>query len=131
MTSAQPYIRTGSRPIVSGNLEILSILEETAEVYEDKLLESLSTVVDNESAYLRSRLSQHPDWADKANQSEVSFRNGSFEYSVAHPDAMDLEYGNPLKKVVATGVLRSVAKGREYDVNQSLMKDLASRLPNA
>lgn len=131
MTSAQPYIRTGSRPSVSGNLSILSVLEETAEKYVDAMAGSLSEVVNEESEYLKDQLSRHPDWADKVDSASVSYNGGQLEYSVSHPDATDLEYGNPMKKVVATGILRSVAKGREYDVNESLMRHLSSRLPSA
>lgn len=131
MTSAQSYTRTGSSPAVSGNLSILAILEDTADQYVDALAESLSAVVSEESEYLKSQLSRHPDWADKVDSTNVSYRNGKLEYSVSHPDAVDLEYGNPTKKVVATGTLRSVAKSREYDTKESLMRHLSSRLPSA
>lgn len=131
MTSAQSYTRTGSGPIVSGNFFILNILEETVNSYETAMVESLSDVVNTESDYLKDQLSRHPDWADKAENAEVSYNGGYLEYSVSHPDAADIEYGNPMRKVVATGTLRSIAKGREYDVNESLMKHLSSRLPSA
>lgn len=131
MTSAQSHTRTGSRPIVSGNFSILSILEETVNSYEDAMEQSLSSVVNEESTVLKEKLSQHPDWADKAESAKVSVSGGSLDYSVDHPDAMDLEYGNPMKQVVPTGVLRSIAKSREYDVNESLMRHLSSRLPDA
>lgn len=131
MASAQLHTTTGSKSIVSGNLSIFSLIEETVSSYETALEQSLSSVVDEESTVLKERLSQHPDWADKADSAKVSVSGGSLEYSVDHPDAMDLEYGNPMKQVVPTGVLRSIAKSREYDVNESLMRHLSSRLPSA
>lgn len=131
MTSAQPHTRTNSKPIVSGDFSILSLLEETVEVYEEAMAESLSSVASAESSILKERLANHPDWADKVDSANVSVKDGHIEYTVDHPDATDLEYGNPVKKVVATGMLRSVAKSREYDVNESLMRQLSSRLPDA
>lgn len=131
MTSAQLHTTTGSKPIVSGNFSIISILEETVNTYEDAMSQSLSSVVNEESSILKEKLSRHPDWADKVDSANVSVKDGFMEYSVDHPDALDLEYGNPIKKVVATGALRSIAKSREYDVNDSLMRHLSSRLPDA
>jgi hypothetical protein len=131
MTSAQLHTTTGSKPIVSGEFSLLSILEETVEVYEKAMSESLSSVASAESNILKQRLANHPDWADKVDSANVSVKDGHMEYTVDHPDAQDLEYGNPMKKVVATGILRSVAKSREYDVNESLMRQLSSRLPSA
>jgi hypothetical protein len=131
MTSTQLHTSTGSKPIISGDFSIISILEETVATYEEAMTQSLSSVVDEESSVLKEQLSQHPDWADKVDSANVSVKDGHMEYSVNHPDALDLEYGNPLKKVVATGTLRSIAKSREYDVNESLMRHLSSRLPDA
>lgn len=131
MTSAQSHTRTGSGPIVSGNFSILSILEETVNSYEEAMTQSLSSVVNEESSVLKEQLSRHPDWADKADLAKVSVNEGALEYTVDHPDAMDLEYGNPMKKVVPTGILRSIAKNREYSVTESLMRHLSSRLPDA
>lgn len=131
MTSAQLHTTTGSKEVISGNLSILSIIEESVDYYEDALSESLYSVIDEESSILKEQLSSHPDWSDKVDSANVSVKDGHMEYSVDHPDAMDLEYGNPMKQVIATGILRSVAKSREYDVNESLMRHLSSRLPDA
>lgn len=131
MTSAQLHTSTGSKPIVSGDFSILSILEETVDTYESAMSQSLSSVLSEESSVLKEQLSRHPDWADKVDSANVSVKDGFMEYTVDHPDAQDLEYGNPMKKVVATGILRSVAKSREYDVNESLMRHLSNRLPDA
>lgn len=131
MTSAQSHTTAGSRPLVSGQLAIFSILEESVNNYETALTDAVSDVVGEESEALKDQLSRHPDWSDKVDDANVSYNNGHLEYSVDHPDAVDLEYGNPMRKVTATGVLRSIAKRREYDVNQSLMRHLSSRLPDA
>jgi hypothetical protein len=131
MTSAQLHTSTGSKPIVSGDFSILSILEETVDTYESAMSQSLSSVLSEESSALKEQLSRHPDWADKVDSANVSVKDGFMEYTVDHPDAQDLEYGNPMKKVVATGALRSIAKSREFTVNESLMRHLSSRLPDA
>lgn len=131
MTSAQLHTSTGSKPIVSGEFSLLSILEETVDVYEDVLAKSLSTVASEESTILKERLANHPDWADKVDSANVSVKDGFLEYTVDHPDAQKLEYGNPMENVVATGMLRSIAKSREYDVNSALTSYLSSGLPSA
>jgi hypothetical protein len=131
MTSAQLHTSTGSKPIVSGDFSILSILEETVDTYESAMSQSLSNVLSEESSALKEQLSRHPDWADKVDSANVSVKDGFMEYTVDHPDAQDLEYGNPMKKVVATGALRSIAKSREFTVNESLMRHLSSKLPDA
>ncbi len=131
MTSAQLHTSTDSASVISGFPSVISLLKDNLLIYETALEQSLAETAVQETAILRDNLSQHPDWADKGDSAKVSVNNGFFDYSVEHPDAMDLEYGNPTKKVVATGTLRSVAKNREYDVNKSLMKNLSSKLPNA
>jgi hypothetical protein len=88
-------------------------------------------VLSEESSALKEQLSRHTDWADKVDSANVSVKDGFMEYTVDHPDAQDLEYGNPMKKVVATGALRSIAKSREFTVNESLMRHLSSKLPDA
>jgi hypothetical protein len=73
-------------------------------------------------------LANHPDWADKKGNAKVSLTPEGINYSVDHEDAMDLEYGNPMRKVVGTGVLRSTAKRRSFDVTKELMGRVAKRL---
>ena len=131
MTSTQPHTRTGSSSVISGTPTVISVLEESLESYLDAVKEAVRSVEDEETVALRDQLSRHPDWADKSDSANVHANEGFLNYEVSHPDAMDLEYGNPMKKIVATGVLRSIAKRREYDVNQSLMRHLSSRLPDA
>jgi hypothetical protein len=131
MTSAQPYINKGSGTVISGLPSFVSLLEETISVYGSSLEKAVQDTIEQETTIFKEQLSKHPDWADKVDDGEVTVSEGHLNYAVNHPDALDLEYGNPIKKVVATGTLRSIAKRREYDVNQSLMRHLSNRLPNA
>lgn len=131
MTSAQSYTRKGSGSVISGTPTTISVLEESLDGYLNAVEHAVRSVEQEETTALRDQLSRHPDWADKSDSANVHANEGFLNYEVNHPDAMDLEYGNPMKKIVATGVLRSVAKRREYDVNQSLIRHLSSRLPDA
>lgn len=131
MTSAQLHTNTGSGTVISGIPTVVSYLKESFGNYENLLSQALSDTVVQETAILRQNLAQHPDWADKVDNASVKVSEGFFDYSVEHPDAMDLEYGNPTTKTIATGTLRSVAKNREYGANKSLMDNLSRRLSNA
>jgi hypothetical protein len=81
-----------------------------------------------EKDYLRNTLSNHPDWSDKVDKASVALNAGGINYSVDHEDAQDLEYGNPMRNTVATGVLRSTAKRRSYDVSKEFMNRVAKGL---
>jgi hypothetical protein len=131
MTSTQPYVNKGSGTIISGTPSIIGLFEDTLSVYMKSLDEAIKQTEEQESTIFKEQLSSHPDWADKMDDAIVSVNEGHFNYEVNHPDAMDIEYGNPSRKVVATGFLRSTAKNREYSVNESLLKNLSDRLPNA
>lgn len=128
MTSAQMHTSTGSKSIVSGEFALLSVLETSLNNYDKALDSALEETLSVEKTHLTDTLSNHPDWADKAGNAKVSFTPEGINYSVDHEDAMDLEYGNPARNVVATGVLRSTAKRRSYDVTKELMGRVSKRL---
>jgi hypothetical protein len=128
MTSAQLHTNTNSKPIVSGEFALFSGLEQQIKDYDEALNRALEETLDAEKTHLTNTLSNHPDWADKSGNAKVSFTPEGVNYSVDHEDALDLEYGNPMRNVVATGVLRSTAKRRSYDVTKELMGRVAKRL---
>lgn len=128
MTSTQSYMSVGFKPIVSGEMALFADIERQINNYEKALEGAIEETLGHEQKYLSSTLSNHPDWADKAGNAKVSFTPEGINYSVDHEDATDLEYGNPMRKVVATGVLRSTAKRRSYDVTKELMGRVAKRL---
>jgi len=118
----------GSKPIVSGEMALFADIQRQINNYEKALEGAIEETIGHEQKYLSNTLSNHPDWADKAGNAKVSFTPEGINYSVDHEDATDLEYGNPMRKVVATGVLRSTAKRRSYDVTKELMGRVAKRL---
>lgn len=128
MTSAQLYTSTGSDSAVSGQFFMISDLERKIDMYENALDDALEETLSVEKQFLSNTLSNHPDWADKADNANVSLTNDGFQYSVNHDDAQDLEYGNPARNVVATGVLRSTAKRRSYDLGNEFYSRVAERL---
>ena len=128
MTSTQSYMSVGFKPIVSGEMALFADIERQINNYEKALEGAIEETIGHEQKYLSNTLSNHPDWADKAGNAKVSFTPEGINYSVDHEDATDLEYGNPMRKVVATGVLRSTAKRRSYDVTKELMGRVAKRL---
>lgn len=128
MTSAQLHTSTGSGKIVSGEFSLLASLENQIKNYDKALESALKETLDAEKSHLTNTLANHPDWADKAGNAKVSLTPDGINYSVDHDDATDLEYGNPMRKVVATGVLRSTAKRRSFDVTKELMGRIAKRI---
>jgi hypothetical protein len=128
MTSAQLHTSTGSGKIVSGELVLFSDLQNKIDKYDKAIDGALEETLNYEKTHLTDTLSNHPDWADKSGNAKVSFTPEGINYSVDHEDAMDLEYGNPARKVVATGLLRSTAKRRSYDVTNELMGRIAKRI---
>lgn len=128
MTSAQLHTSTNSKPIVSGEFALFSELENKINKYDKALESALEETINSEKTHLTDTLANHPDWADKSGNAKVSFTPEGINYSVDHEDALDLEYGNPMRNVVATGVLRSTAKRRSYDVTKELMGRVAKRL---
>lgn len=128
MTSAQPYMSTGSGSIVSGQFSLLSDLQRKIDMYDTAVDKALEKTMSMEQQILVNTLNNHPDWADKADSASVSLTPNGIQYSVEHDDAQDLEYGNPARNVVATGVLRSTAKKRSYDLGNEFYSRVTEEL---
>jgi len=128
MTSAQMHTSTGSGKIVSGEFSLFASLEQQIKKYDKAMDGAIKETLTVEKDYLRNTLSNHPDWSDKVDKASVALTAGGINYSVDHEDAQDLEYGNPMRNTVATGVLRSTAKRRSYDVSKEFMNRVAKGL---
>lgn len=124
MTSAQPYTSTGSKPLVSGDFAVTGFLESFIETYETAIQESLEETISEEQKKFSDTLGRHPDWSTMADGARVRLSEEGLEYTVdGDPDVIShLEYGNPLKKISATGVVRSTARRSQerfpYDFNE-------------
>jgi len=130
MTSLQPHASTVSGPIIEGDFYLLGILEDSVVGYSAAVEVALSRLIDEESKALSSRLSAHPDWNHLSDKAEVNLTSTGLEYAVHDDVAADLEYGNPQTNITATGLVRSVAKRRSFDLTKRLMEHIARGLPN-
>lgn len=128
MTSAQPHTSKDSKPAISGNFSLFGQLTEFTQTYGDRASKSLEAVIEDERKALKDTLSQHPDWSDLADKSDVQVNDGDLEYIVDDPYAMDLEYGNPQKNIVATGLLRATAVSRATEVTSGLSRRIMEGL---
>jgi hypothetical protein len=120
MTSTQLHTNTGSKPIISGTLSVVHGLEDVVSNAQRYIAEAIVEAIEEEHLNLKETLERHPDWADLVDDSEVSFSDEGVNYSVNADGAMDLEYGNPQRNIIATGALRSIAKRRSYTVSRSI-----------
>lgn len=130
MTSLQSHASTGSSKTISGDFYLLSLLEDSISGYPDALEKALSDLLAEEKAELTDRMSAHPDWSHLSDKAEVSFEGNNVKYAVNDDVAVDLEYGNPQTSITATGLLRSTAKRRSFDLATRLMDKVSKGLPN-
>lgn len=96
--------------------------------YEEIVQDSLMAQSSIETVKLQETMSTHPDWSDKVDQASVSVSGRSLEYRVDHEDAVDLEYGNPMKNLATTGLIRSTAKKREYEASKAVANRMIGEL---
>lgn len=131
MVPAQLHASSGSGEIISGEFYALSLLQDIVDEYPKALNEALLELIQEETSHLVSRMDNHPDWGYVSDKAYVSLIEEGIEYGVADEIASDLEYGNPQKNVVASGLLRSTAKRRSYELGQKLAENISKRLPSA
>lgn len=131
MIPAQLHASSGSGAVISGEFYALSLLKDIVDEYPAALEKAMIDLVEEEKGALTDRMGNHPDWGYLEDKAYVSVTTEGLEYGVADEIASDLEYGNPQKKIVASGLLRSTAKRRSFDLGKSLMDKISKGLPDA
>lgn len=130
MTSASTYTATGSSDDTYTYFEDIDALIDMVNVYPQALQEALSETKQAEEDNLREAMLRHPDWMGLSEHAAVDYSGGQFSYRVSDQQelASALEYGDPTRKITATGLLRSMAKRREEDAKKELVDRLARKL---
>lgn len=130
MTSAQLHTSTNSNSIIRGEFPTAWFFEDLLEAYPKAVVASVKELLENEQAQLSNTMSNHPDWAHLSDEAKVGLVDGHVEYSVNNPtnEVSMLEYGDPTKQVVATGLLRSTAFKRTQDLKRELTSLLSNKL---
>ena len=131
MTSAQVHTTVGSKGNISETFDFILEFEKFFDTIEDRTQDAVSSTISEETQVLRDTLGNHPDWSPMKDSAEVRLEDGMLAYRVEDPRAMDIEYGNPQKKIVATGLLRSTAVSRSQDVTESIMNKIIGGLQDA
>lgn len=131
MTSLQPHASTDSAQTISGDFYLLSLLNDSVQAYPEALDEAILSLLEEEKRELSGRMSAHPDWGYLSDKAEVSLTEDGIKYAVNDEIAVDLEYGNPQTNIVATGLLRSVAKRRSFGLVSRFMEKISKGLPRA
>ncbi len=121
MTASSTYSSTGSNaPVPAEFGPFFAWVSQAVASLPNTILQAISQVEAQEKAALEDRLNRHPDWASIAPEVNVKYGDNGLTYSVSGAKAHQLEYGNPEDSIVATGLVRSTAKRREYDVQKSM-----------
>lgn len=130
MTSTSTYTAMGSSDDKYTYFSAVDDLIDMAEVYPEALQEALLETKQAEEDNLRRAMLRHPDWMGLSDNATVDYAGGEFSYRVndKHDLASALEYGDPTRKITATGLLRSMAKRREDDVKRELTDRIATKL---
>ena len=130
MTSAQLHTSTNSNSIIRGEFPTAWFFEDLLEAYPKAVVASVKELLENEQAQLSNTMSNHPAWAHLSDEAKVGLVDGHVEYSVNNPtnEVSMLEYGDPTKQVVATGLLRSTAFKRTQDLKRELTSLLSNKL---
>lgn len=130
MTSAQLHTSMNSNSIIRGEFPTAWFFEDLLESYPKAVVASVKELLASEQSHLANNMSNHPDWAHLSNEAKVGLVDGHVEYSVNTPtnEVTMLEYGDPTKQVVATGLLRSTAFNRGQDLKKELTSLLSKKL---
>jgi hypothetical protein len=120
MTSLQSHTSTGTKPVISGYFSVASAYEEVVANLDAYIANTLRSISEEEELSFKNRLNETPDWKHAQENARVSLTESSIEFSVDHEDAQDLEYGNPMTKRVASGLIRSQTKRRADEIGPGL-----------
>jgi len=130
MTSAQSHTRMNSKSVITGEFPFVSFFSEYLTAFPSAYKGALEDTVAAEHSHLSERMSAHPDWVEHAPNADVSVVGNHLEYGVsANKDKAKLvEYGDPSKKVVPTGLLRSTALHRSYGLKSEFSDRISNRM---
>lgn len=132
MTSAQVHTAGVSRkPILSGEFAVVGHIGGVVSTIGPSLMNAIQSAVQQEQEYLQQRMDEHPDWKLLSPGANVTLEDDQIVYGVSpeyEEDAMALEYGDPMKKVIATGLLRGTARRREEDLPHELMAQVSEEV---
>jgi hypothetical protein len=130
MTSAQLHTSKDSKGIIHGEFPFIFALDTLVAKYPEAVAEAVAETLSNEQTHLSNVMSDHPDWAHLSDKAQVSISDGSLEYGVNEPsdETNMLEFGDPSKRVVATGLLRSTAFKRSQDIKKQLTEAVSRKL---
>jgi hypothetical protein len=121
MTSLQSHTSTGTKPVISGNFSLASMYEKFLGNLDEHISNTLANISKEEELSFKNRLNETPDWKHTQESARVSLTKSSIDFSVDHEDAQDLEYGNPLTKKTASGLIRSQTRRRSEEVGTGLV----------
>lgn len=131
MTLLQQHASTGSKTLISGALAVETYYGAVAKRALDSLQETIAEVEQEESEALKDRMSLHPMWAGMVDSARVSVTQNNISYIVEDEGAVDAEYGNPQKEIVASGLLRSQARRRSEDIERGLVAKVLGKASRA
>lgn len=121
MTLLQQHASTGSKPFLTGTLAAVSYLGSWMEQAEKSFQQAIDELEAEEGEALKDRMSLHPQWSGMVDSARVSIMGNNISYIVEDEGAVDAEYGNPQKEIVASGLLRSQARRRTEDLEKGLV----------
>jgi hypothetical protein len=132
MTASSTYSRNGSSASTPAEFSpFVSWVESAVNALPQAIVQAITAVEKEEKTFLEDRLNRHPDWAAIKPNANVRYGQEGMVYQVPGAQAHQLEYGNPEESIVATGLVRSTAKRREYDVQQSLTGHINKAITSA
>ena len=119
-----------SKSVITGEFPFVSFFSEYLTAFPSAYKGALEDTVAAEHSHLSERMSSHPDWVEHAPNADVSVVGNHLEYGVsANKDKAKLvEYGDPAKKVVPTGLLRSTALRRSHDLQSEFSDRISNRM---
>lgn len=121
----------GSGSLISGTPSVVTFVESLVENFPTIIMEALDEIRAEEEETLRVAMSDHPEWKKHSQKASVSIEGKNINYGVKDPhdpDVVDLEYGNPVKNVAPTGLLRATAQRRSFDVSVKMSSKFSEKL---
>ena len=120
-----------SSPLISGTPFSVNLAQSLVENFSDILLETMEEIQKEEEEALRVAMGDHPEWSQHTEKASVGIEGTNITYSVKDPndpDIVDLEYGNPVRNVAPTGLLRSTAQKRSFDVAVKMSSKFSEKI---
>jgi hypothetical protein len=122
--------RGSSSPLISGLPAAVSLAENIVKNFPSLMETVLAEIKAEEEEALRSSMQNHPDWSQHTDKAQVGFSEGAIVYSADGDGIEDLEYGNPISNIAPTGLIRSTAQQRSYDVAVNMSRKFSNKMSN-